>query len=57
MRGTQRLNVIEKYFGMSPDGGDRSIEMMALVLVVALCVLVGLLLTEVRQPTKLSSLD
>jgi hypothetical protein len=57
MRGTQRLNVIENYFGMSPDGGDRSLEMMALVLVVALCVLVGLLLTEVRQPTKLKSLD
>jgi hypothetical protein len=29
------LNFIEMYFGVSPDGGDGSFEIMALVLMVA----------------------
>ena len=38
------LNFIEVYFGMSPDSGDGSIEMMVLVLLVALAVLAGMYL-------------
>jgi hypothetical protein len=29
------LDFMEKYFGFSPDGGDRSIEMLMLVLAVS----------------------
>jgi hypothetical protein len=44
------LNFIEMYFGVSPDGGDGSFEIMALVLMVALGALIGLLLPNARKP-------
>ena len=31
------MNFIEKYFGISPDGGDSSLEIMVLVLLYDLC--------------------
>ena len=38
------MDFIEKYLGLSPDGGDGSMEIMVLVLLVALGALIGLLL-------------
>jgi len=36
------MDFIERYFGLSPDGGDGSIEAIVLVLLVTLGALVGL---------------
>jgi hypothetical protein len=36
------MNFIERYLGFSPDGGDGSIEAIALVLLVTLGALIGL---------------
>jgi hypothetical protein len=36
------MNFIERYLGLSPDGGDGSIEAIALVLLVTLGALIGL---------------
>ena len=36
------MNFIEKYFGISPDGGDSSLEIMVLVLLVMICVAIGM---------------
>jgi len=44
------LNFIETYLGLSPDGGDGSWEMAALVLLVGLGTVVGLLLPISRKP-------
>ena len=38
------MNFIERYFGISPDDGDGSLEIMVLVLGVALAMLIGMLL-------------
>jgi len=35
------MDFIEKYLGLSPDGGDGSMEIMVLVLLVALGALIG----------------
>jgi hypothetical protein len=43
------LNFFETYFGISPDGGDGSWELMALVIVVVLGAVTGLLLAN-RNP-------
>jgi hypothetical protein len=51
------LNFIETYFGLSPDGGDGSWELAALVIAVALGALVGLLLPIVRKPKGMKFLD
>jgi len=36
------MDFIERYFGLSPDGGDGSIEAIVLVLLVTLGALIGL---------------
>src|SRR5262245_59497663 len=36
------LDFIERWFGLSPDGGDGSVEIFIFVLIVVLAVLVGL---------------
>lgn len=38
------MDFIERYLGLWPDGGDGSMEIMVLVLLVALGALIGLLL-------------
>jgi hypothetical protein len=38
------MNFIERYFGISPDAGDGSLEIMTLVVLVALAILIGMLL-------------
>ena len=38
------MRFIEEWFGLWPDNGDGSLEMMILVLLVALAVLTGMLL-------------
>ena len=51
------MDFIERYFGIAPDGGDGSMEIMALVLLVLLGVLIGLLLPMAHAPKKDSSLQ
>lgn len=51
------LNFIERYLGISLDGGDGSIEIMVLVLLVVLGALIGLFLPIARVPKKDSSLE
>jgi hypothetical protein len=43
------LNFFETYFGISPDGGDGSWELAALVIIIALGALIGLYLAN-RNP-------
>ena len=38
------MNFIERYFGITPDDGDGSLEIIILVLGVALAMLIGMLL-------------
>jgi hypothetical protein len=45
------MNFIEIYFGLSPDGGDGSMEIIVLVLLVALGALIGLFL-PIAEKTK-----
>ena len=47
------MNFIERYFGMR--GGDGSMEIMVLVLLVVLGTLIGMLLPIARAPKKESS--
>jgi hypothetical protein len=49
----QHLNFIETYLGISPDDGDGSWEIMALVLIVALGALIGSLLPNARKDNAL----
>ena len=51
------LNFFETYFGISPDGGDGTWEVAALVLIVMLGAIVGLLLPNVRKPKGMKPLD
>jgi hypothetical protein len=44
------MNFIEKYFRISPDGGDGSMEIMAVVLIVVLGAPIGLLFPNARKP-------
>jgi hypothetical protein len=53
----QYLNFIETYFGVSPDNGDGSLEIMALVLLVALAALIGMLLPMDAKPEDKASPD
>ncbi len=46
------MNFIEKYFGISPDGGDSSLEIMVLVLLVMICVAIGMHLPYWRKNQK-----
>jgi len=46
------VNFIEKYFGISPDGGDSSLEIMVLVLLVMICVAIGMHLPYWRKNQK-----
>jgi len=41
---------IERHLGLSPHGGDGSIEIMVLVLLVSLGTLIGLFLSIARAP-------
>jgi hypothetical protein len=42
--GADTVRFIEEWFGISPDSGDGSLEIVILVLLVALATLIGMLL-------------
>jgi hypothetical protein len=46
------VNFIERYFGVSPDGGDSSLEVMLLVLLVLIVVAIGMHLSYWRKNKK-----
>jgi len=46
------VNFIERYFGVSPDGGDSSLEVMLLVLLVLIVVAIGMHLSYWRKNQK-----
>jgi hypothetical protein len=53
--GAGTVRFIEEWFGISPDGGDGSLEIMILVLLVVVATLIGMLLpiggkSEERTP-------
>jgi uncharacterized membrane protein len=46
------VDFIEKYFGISPDGGDGALEVMFLVLLVLVVVAIGMHLPYWRENQK-----
>jgi hypothetical protein len=46
------VNFIERYFGISPDGGDGSLEIMVLVLLIMIGVAIGMHLPYWRKNQK-----
>ena len=46
------MDFIEKYFGISPDGGDGALEVMFLVLLVLIVVAIGMHLPYWRENQK-----